>query len=99
MANTLIQFRADETERSQAIQILDELGMDLPSYLRMSMSRLVTERGIPFPMSLEERDVSKGILALKWASLITQGHGIEDMSLEEINQEIAAARVEESSRA
>lgn len=50
-------------------------------------------------MKLDDRIENKGILALKRASLIVQGHGIENMSFEEINQEIAAARVEESSRA
>ena len=33
MANTLIQFRADETERMEAVSILQQLGLDMPSYL------------------------------------------------------------------
>ena len=33
MANTLVQFRTDETERAEATQILDQLGLDMPSYL------------------------------------------------------------------
>ena len=52
MANTLVQFRTDETERAEATQILDQLGLDMPSYLRMCVSRLVRDRGIPFSMRL-----------------------------------------------
>ncbi len=94
MANTLVQFRADETERSLAIQILKKLGMDLPTYLRMSMSRLVSEKGIPFSMKLDPQSENKGTQALKRASRIAEEYGISEMSLEEINEEIAAARAQ-----
>lgn len=41
MANTLIQFRADETERMEAVSILQQLGLDMPSYLRMCVETSV----------------------------------------------------------
>ena len=83
MANTLVQFRTDETERAEATQILDQLGLDMPSYLRMCVSRLVRDRGIPFSM---------GVSAMKRASRIAEENGISDMTLDEINAEIAEAR-------
>lgn len=91
MASTLVQFRADETEQQEAIEICTELGIDLQTYLRMCMSRLVQERGIPCgmqPTLLTER----GIRALQCASSIAKQHGISEMTLDEINAEIAAAR-------
>lgn len=54
MSSTLVQFRIDHTERDKSVQILDRLGLSLPSYLRMCMSRLVQENGIPFSMKLDE---------------------------------------------
>lgn len=92
MANTLIQFRADEAERTEATRILQQLGLDMPSYLRMCLSRLVSEKGIPFSMTIKQASVNKGIEAMKRASRIAEENGISDMALEEINAEIAEAR-------
>ncbi|MGN8737977.1 type II toxin-antitoxin system RelB/DinJ family antitoxin [Bilifractor sp. LCP19S3_H10] len=92
MANTLVQFRTDETERTEATQILDQLGLDMPSYLRMCVSRLVRDRGIPFSMKIDEASENKGVSAMKRASRIAEENGISDMTLDEINAEIAEAR-------
>jgi DNA-damage-inducible protein J len=92
MANALVQFRTDETEKEKAVSILDQLGLDLPSYLRMCISRLVSDRGIPFSMKLDDDPTNRGVEAMKRASQIAEESGISNMSLEEINAEIAAVR-------
>ena len=92
MANTLVQFRVDETERAEAVEICDNLGIDLPTYFRMCMTRLVKERGVPFNMKLEDINVNKGVLAMKRASKIAKEQGISEMTLDEINAEITAVR-------
>ena len=92
MANTLVQFRADDTARVRAAQICERLGIDLPTYLRMCITRLVNENGIPFSMKLEERTENRGIQAMKRASRIAEEQDIADMTLDEINTEIAEAR-------
>ena len=91
MSSTLIQFRMEDTEKLKSIQILDRLGMTLPAYLRMCMARLNQEKGIPFSMKLDD-DEGAGIRALRRASRIAEEQGIADMSLSEINDEIAQAR-------
>jgi DNA-damage-inducible protein J len=91
MASTLVQFRTEDTEKLKSIQILEKLGLSLPAYLRMCMSRLNQENGIPFSMKLEEEQ-TLGIRALQRASRIAEEYGISDMSLDEINAEIAEAR-------
>ena len=92
MANTLIQFREDERKRIQASEICEKLGIDLVTYLRICIDRLNMERGIPFSMKLADEHENKGISALKRASRIAEEYGISDMSLDEINAEIAEAR-------
>ena len=92
MANTLVQFRTEETARIKAINICEKLGIDLPTYLRMCMSRLIQENGIPFSMKLEEVSENRGLSAMKAASRIAAENGIADMTLDEINAEITAAR-------
>ena len=91
MASSLVQFRADDSEKLLAIQICEKLGLSLQAYLRMCISRLIQAKGIPFSMHIEE-DTNPGIAAMKRASQIAQENGISDMSLDEINAEIAAAR-------
>lgn len=92
MANTLVQFRAEETARIKAISICERLGIDLQTYLRMCMSRLIQENGIPFSMKLSEESENRGLNAMKAASRIAAENGISEMSLDEINAEISAAR-------
>lgn len=92
MANTMVQFRAEETARIKAVSICEKLGIDLPTYLRMCMSRLIQENGVPFSMKADEVPENKGIKAMKEASRIAAEYGISDMTLEEINAEIAEAR-------
>ncbi len=92
MARALVQFRADEAEKIEAIQICEKLGMSLPAYLRMCMSRLVQEQGVPFSMKLMPETENPGIAAMKRASRIAAERGISDMTLDEINAEIAEAR-------
>ncbi len=92
MANTLVQFRAEESARVKAVSICERLGMDLQTYLRMCMSRLIQENGIPFSMNLDEITENRALRAMRDASRIARENGIADMSLDEINGEIAAAR-------
>ena len=92
MASTLIQFRADDTDKIEATEICDSLGINLQTYLKMCMTRLIRERGIPFSMKLENQEEKAAINALKRASEIAEENGIADMSLEEINAEISAVR-------
>ncbi len=84
MASTLVQFRADEELRAEATRICNALGLDLQTYLRMAMARLVRESGIPFSTSLEDQP-NRGARAMRLASRIAAEHGISDLSLDEIN--------------
>ena len=92
MSNTLVQFRAEETARLKAVNICEKLGIDLPTYLRMCMSRLIQENGIPFSMKIESDSDTLGLSAMKAASRIAAENGISEISLDEINAEIAAVR-------
>ena len=92
MANSLVQFRTDDVTRLKAAGICEKLGIDLPTYLRICIARLVQENGIPFNMKLDNGSENKAIQAMKQASELARQNGIADMTLDEINAEIAAAR-------
>ena len=95
MVNTLVQFRVDESDRTEAMEICSKLGIDLQSYFRICLARLIREKGIPFSMKIEEVKENKGISAMKRASKIAKEYGISDLSLDEINEEIREARGED----
>lgn len=92
MANSLVQFRTDENTRIKAAGICEKLEIDLQTYLRICMSRLIQENGIPFSMKLTDNTEPRGLTAMKAASKIAEQNGISDMTLDEINAEIRAAR-------
>lgn len=92
MANSLVQFRTEESIRIKAVSICEKLGLDLPTYMRMCLSRLVQENGIPFTMNLNDLSENKAVKAMKAASRIAAENGLTDMTLDEINAEIAETR-------
>lgn len=51
MANPiLVQVRVDKTLRDDASDILDELGLDIPTAIRMFLKSVVRENGLPLAM-------------------------------------------------
>ncbi len=92
MAKTLVQFRTEDTSRIKAVSICDKLGIDLPTYMRMCIARLIQENGIPFSMKLDNNSENTALSAMKEASRIASENGIADMTLDEINAEISEAR-------
>ena len=72
MSSSLFQFRTDEASKLKAMQICEKLGIDLPTYMRMCISRLIQENGIPFSMKLESKPENKGLKAMKAASQIAE---------------------------
>ncbi|SHI70324.1 type II toxin-antitoxin system RelB/DinJ family antitoxin [Pseudobutyrivibrio xylanivorans] len=92
MASTLIQFRADDMEKLEAIKICDKLGINLQAYLRMCLSRLISENGIPFSMNVTEIEDNQAIRTMREISRRSAENGLSEMSLEEINAEIQEVR-------
>ncbi|HMO66018.1 MAG TPA: type II toxin-antitoxin system RelB/DinJ family antitoxin [Verrucomicrobiota bacterium] len=50
MTKTL-QIRLDESLRSEADRVLREIGLDLPSAVRLFLTGVVRTRGIPFELT------------------------------------------------
>ena len=92
MANSLVQFRTDDISKIKAADICERLGIDLPTYMRMCIARLIQENGIPFSMKLGMEPENRAVAAMKAASRIAEENGISDMTQDEINAEIAEAR-------
>lgn len=93
MANSLVQFRIDDALRQQASDICAKLGLDLSTYLRMSLAKLVQEQGVPFTVKLTAApSADEAIAAMRRLSDISLANGNAEMTLADINAEISAAR-------
>ena len=94
MATSVMQVRVDDDLRAKAAAVYEELGIDLPTAIRMFLKRSVVVNGVPFSMTLPKQ----AIRAVQSLSEAAQQNGTADMSLDEINAEIAASRADRASR-
>ncbi|RRD64269.1 type II toxin-antitoxin system RelB/DinJ family antitoxin [Fretibacterium sp. OH1220_COT-178] len=94
MANGLLQLRIDDNLRREAAAIYSQLGLDLPTAIRMFLTRSVQVRGIPFSVQLPDEDykATAALAAMKRVSRMAEENGISDMTPDEIDAEIAAVR-------
>ena len=91
---TSMTIRVDEQLKKSFDVLCDEFGLSNTAALNMFMKTVVRERKIPFEIKADsEAEVRKqgweAFLRMRETALAS---GAADMSLEEINEEIAAAR-------
>lgn len=94
----LIQFRADKKLKQEVTEIYESLGIDLPTALRMFMNKSRMVKGVPFDVRLPENTVTRVEAMMAFEDLRAQTADLPEMSLEEINAEISAARAERIQR-
>lgn len=100
MSTSIIQFRVDDDLKNEAAAIYEKLGIDLSTAMRMFLKRSVMENGIPFPMTLQRSyDPEKALDAVRKLNAEAQKSGSDDLSLDDINAEIAKYRKERNAKA
>ena len=100
MASYVMQIRIDEQLRNEASEVYERLGIDIPTAVRMFLKRSVLDNGIPFAMTLPKDNMimSKAVKALNEIQESAMADGKVEMSLDEINAEIADTRGDIASR-
>lgn len=101
MASTVVQVRMDESLRADASNVAEQLGLDLPTAIRVFLKKMVAEQAVPFPLSLprQRSTAEDGLSAMAELGRQAVVNGTADMTLEEIEAEITAVRSERSRRA
>ena len=94
----LNQFRSDKALREDCIAIYEAMGMDLNTAFRMFMERTRMVRGLPFPATLPDGQMTRAEARQAFNDLRAEAAGLPEMTLDEINAEIAAARSERKRR-
>lgn len=94
MAQATFSVRMDETLKKQFDGLCQEFGMNASTAINVFARAVVRERRIPFEISSPETDITREGAMQAFQSLRSQAkdHGVSDMSLDEINQEINRAR-------
>ena len=90
----LVKFEIDKKLQEEVAEIYEKLGMDLTTALRMFVVRSKIDRGLPFSARLPEESISRAEAWDAFQELRRQAADLPEMSLEEINAEIAAVRLE-----
>ena len=94
----LNQFRCDKALREECAAIYSAMGMDLNTAFRMFMERTRMVGGIPFPAVLPESKKAQIEAQAVIDALRNEARDVPEMTLEEINAEITAARAERINR-
>ena len=94
----LNQFRSDKALREDCVAIYEAMGMDLNTAFRMFMERTRMVRGLPFPAVLPQTRMTREEARQIIADMREDGAKVPEMTLDEINAEIAAARAERKRR-
>lgn len=95
----LNQFRCDKALREECVAIYAAMGMDLNTAFRMFMERSRMVGGLPFPAVLPESLKNQLEAQAAIDALRREAEDVPEMSLDEINAEIAAARAERKAKA
>lgn len=93
----VLQVRIDDDLKFQSNEVLDKLGIDLSTAIRMFLKRVVIEGGIPFDSRIDETTLN-GLMALRKMQLVSERNGNSEMTVDEINEEIRLAREENKNR-
>ena len=90
----IVQLRVDDDLKAKASSIYEKLGIDLSSAIKMFLKRSVTVNGIPFSMILDKTDNDQELAAISIRNMnnSAEQNGISDMSIDDIDQEIAEYR-------
>ena len=94
----LIQFRADKALKQEVTEIYEAIGMDLPTAFRMFMVRSKAVRVLPFPAVMTSDAITHTDAVDAFARLRAEAADVPEMSIDEINAEISAARAEKKAR-
>lgn len=59
MNNTVLQIRVDEELKNNANMVLEDIGLDLSTAIRMFLNKTVTLNGLPFEINNRIKKTSK----------------------------------------
>ena len=94
MEMAIVQAQVDIEVKNEASQLFDDLGLDMSTAINIFLKKCLQEGGIPFEIKINKTfHNNKCLKALVAIQRQAKENGLSDMTLDEINAEIAAARL------
>lgn len=94
----LIQFRIDRDLKEEVTDIFASVGLDMSTALRMFLIKAKHVRGLPFEAVLPKSELTRKDALAVIETARKQMADMPEMTLDEINAEIHAARMERKAR-
>lgn len=96
MAQATFSVRMDETLKKQFDELCSDFGMTASTAFNIFARAVVRERKIPFEITSPKQEITREKAMQAFMSLREQAaqNGVQDMSLDEINEEIRQARLD-----
>ena len=98
MAQTLMSIRIDEDLKNDFERYCSMLGMSMSTAFTIFAKTLVRERKMPFEIRLQEPSREEAKAILEQMVKISEGNGLSNMTMEEIDEEIKLTRKEKHLR-
>ena len=99
MAQVSMTVRLDSQLKQQFNELCNEIGMSVNTAINVFVNAAVKSRGIPFEVKATQKtsneEFKNAFYALRESA---RKNGLQDMTLEEINEEIRQARLERAER-
>ena len=101
MATSVLQVQVDDNLKEQAKAVYEKLGIDLNAAVQIFLKQSVIDKGFPSRLKIpteKEEKIGDAIIAIRELRAESEQNGNSDMTLDEINAEINAARAERHKR-
>lgn len=97
MAQATFSVRMDENLKKQFDALCSQFGMNASTAINIFARAVVYQRRIPFEITAPENEITRegAMQAFMTLRQSADANGLQDLSLDEINAEISAARNED----
>ena len=78
-ANSIVRARVDETLKQEAAAILATMGLTVSDFVRIGLTRVVSEQGFPFEMKVPNRLTAETLAGSERGEDVHQAEDAEDL--------------------
>lgn len=90
--------RLDSQLKAQFDQLCEEFGMSANTAFNIFVKAVIRSRSIPFSINVQDKEGKQALKAIEEMRKAAQERTEPEMTLDEINEEIRAARAERKAR-
>lgn len=98
MAQTAMTVRLDSQLKAQFDQLCEEFGMSANTAFNIFVKAVIRSQSIPFSINVQDKEGKQALKAIEEMRKAAQERTEPEMTLDEINEEIRAARAERKAR-